>query len=1007
MKDRIKYQYAQPLILLRRWMFVILVVFSQIVVYSQEVIGVGGTLEENEVWTTEYLYVVRENLRVPDDIELVIMPGVIVEFYPNTGLFIEQGSLKVFGNYDGITDSVRFRPRGAQGWLGISFFSVTEEDDNIIDHATIENADIGIDIRNSKFVLIQNTHIRNGTTNDIRLFNSSFCTVDNNIFTKNGRNSIEIHASGLGSLASENIISNNRITESRLISIMVRFDNQGKSYDNLIENNFFSESESGIFIDNSSLFFNNDKIQIIGNVFSHLGSELVGYSISSGMDSTIIKNNIFYKNVRGVELRRGNGFNIENNSFYQNINCISIEPFARNVALNNNTLIENENNLVIFRESHGNSLTYNNIFANKLEEGAIRNTVSFDINITDNYWGTEDTTEIDLLLWDKNDNTALGNLNYQPILPVADTTAPMSPPQMFVKQLINGKVLLSWNKNPEKDLMGYAIYQGSFNNYSFINEPIITNDTSFTLASGQIEDDIAITAFDNSGFGRINQLLGHESPFAFAMAVPFAGLDTLVCKNKGEFHIAQSSIPFNYEELIWSSDGDGHFDNPSALNPTYIFGENDLINSFITITLTVNKTDEEVFVDHFNIILRDDPSVNIGDDMIISESASVHLNNTVVYEFDQINWETLGDGYFDDVSVATPTYFFGETDLEEGKAILVVAAISSCGIDTDTLIVYLREQFTVEGRVLNNGVPVQGAVVLAISELINSTKHITDITHTESDGTFIFKGLYESDYLFYAIPDTSIVGRLLPTYFVNKLDWQTAYSLTLEANTYHVEIELNSGGMELPAGEGQISGKFNRPVLMTGFDFYCQPWFTFTQQPFCNEGVSNITIFLYNDKLNKPLKYTLTDANGYFIFNNLPFGEYYIGAEKAGFETIKSSSISLSPSFPVRNDITLRIADESKIRVYVPDAKLPVSSQIYPNPTSSVVHIPIDILDTGIELISVYNTMGQAVKQLKITPGSNNTDFYTLDVSDLPDGLFLLLVMNAESSKTFSMIISR
>lgn len=43
------------------------------------------------------------------------------------------------------------------------------------------------------------------------------------------------------------------------------------------------------------------------------------------------------------------------------------------------------------------------------------------------------------------------------------------------------------------------------------------------------------------------------------------------------------------DELLWSTDGDGTFDDPSLEQPTYFFGTNDMENRHVTLTLTANR----------------------------------------------------------------------------------------------------------------------------------------------------------------------------------------------------------------------------------------------------------------------------------------------------------------------------------------------------------------------------------------------------------------------------------
>jgi parallel beta-helix repeat protein len=1001
--------YQQILRQTSKWILALLMFAMQTPLISQEVVPVGGTLEENTVWSNEFTYMVRENLRVPEGVELTIMPGVLVEFYANTGLFVEQGTLKILGNYNGQSAPVVLRPRGNQEWLGISFFSVIAENENIIDNAIIERADIGIDLRSSKYVVVQNSTIQGGAINDIRLHNSSFCVISNNSFIQNSRHAIEIYATGLGNQSSSNIVSGNYIDHNRLIGIMVRFDNQGICYNNLIQDNIIEGAETGIYIDNTSFFNINDKIKIKGNVFANIGSsEIVSYCISSGMDSTFIQHNIFWNSERAIELRRGNRFFIENNSFYQNYDAISIEPLARNVSIRQNTLVGNRNYLVVFREAAGNHMLHNNIFGNKVDEGIIRNLSPNDINVTENYWATDDTTKVKQLLFDGNDDEAFGSLSFQPILLIADTAAPVSPPQGFVKQLINGDVLLSWHANPESDLSGYALYSGTFEKYSFDAEPIIVSDTSILLQSVSIDINFALTAFDAGGNGWQQQRLGQESPYVFAIAAPFAGHDTLICVNDLSFTVSQSTVPFPYEQLYWHTEGDGHFDDLLALRPSYEFGSQDIENGKVRLWLHVLHMNGTSYTDSFLLTLRNDPVVEGPGTIVVPPETHLTLDDVFASDYDQIEWFTSGDGYFDDPNTESPNYFFGQLDLTEGHVQLIVQVISACGFDSDTINIFLKEQYSLEGKVFMHGIPAGGVVVLAATELIDQLMRTVDMVTSNDDGSFVFKQLFAANYLFYAIPDTLSTSLTLPVYYPNKLRWQAAFRLPLTANTYHVEIELKELSVILPPGEGSLSGKFHLPDPLNGFELYCQPWFTPAQREYCSDGLSNMTILLHNDKHNVPLAYTVTDNSGYFHFRNLPFGDYYLEAEKAGFETNLSALISLSPSAPDRNGIALFIEEESKIKIYVPERNNNEKGLAYPNPASNQLNIAINSDWVGITSIDIFNAYGQHLKhETRNLSKADSSGIITISTTELPQGLFFIRLASPDMVMTYSFIISR
>ena len=968
--------------------------------YAQEVVEVGGPLNANTTWTNDYIYVVTDDLVVPAGLQLTIMPGTRIKFYANRGLFI-SGSLKVMSEFQAEIDTVRFTSYEGQIWKGIQFNSVSGVNNNIIDYALIDKADIGVDIRNSSDVVISHSRIQNGVTSDLRMFNSSYCIISGNQMVRNGRVGIEIYATSEGNASSFNQIDNNFISNSRYTNLLVRFENGGICRSNIIERNLFYGAEAGIFIDNST-FNSSDVVYIRENVFYNNGGETIGYSISTGMDSTVITNNIFWDNtLTAVQLRRGRNSVLANNSFYGNRNCISVSLNARMVEIGQNTITGNINYVVEFNDPAGAQMDANNIFHNHLATGSVRNNTDSDLDIRGQYWGTTDTLAIDELIWDFFDDGTLGEMNFLPFLPQADTVAPVSPPHKVKMQLVKENTLISWLPNPEIDLSGYAFYSGDFDEYRFSLEPIVLEDTCLLVPGYQLDQNFAVTAFDFDGPGLAQQRKGHESPFAFPVIYPYAGPDTAICINTGSYAIRHSSIPFLYDDLIWQTNGDGYFDNPQLTGPNYFPGSQDLEKGFVTLTLSV-QVGKNVLADSFKLTLSNIPFVYAGSDTLVAAGAELFLQDALARHYEELNWTTTGDGSFIDSLLIRPVYLMGPLDIEKGEVELILTASSACGVVTDTIKVMIRNQFSVEGRVLSQNTPVSGCVVLAIYSKDGSyLPEIAEFTHSDNEGVFRFKELFAGNYKFYALPDTVTKHNLMPAYYFGKQKWQNAYELPLVANTYHVEIELSAKANELPAGEASISGRFELPPLSERIQNYCMPWFTDNYTGYCSGGLSNVTIMLYNDKHSIAMDYTLTDYEGRFIFNGLPYGSYIIDAEIPGYQTIVSSLIELNRELPGINNITLRIEPNRKIGVHSPKIKTPSTAFVYPNPSSDVIYFNHNC-ESSFE-VKIFNTYGQQIALKRYHDSGPHSK--SLNVSELSDGLYIGHFICNDFTQTFSFIV--
>ena len=63
----------------------------------------------------------------------------------------------------------------------------------------------------------------------------------------------------------------------------------------------------------------------------------------------------------------------------------------------------------------------------------------------------------------------------------------------------------------------------------------------------------------------------------------FAGDDSIMCQTPS---YAPNSYAYHQSDILWSTDGDGSFDDPSLETPLYTFGPNDLTNRRVTLNMT-------------------------------------------------------------------------------------------------------------------------------------------------------------------------------------------------------------------------------------------------------------------------------------------------------------------------------------------------------------------------------------------------------------------------------------
>ena len=993
---------------------------------AQTVVEVGGEIESQE-WTSDYIYHVTSHIVINTGVELIIRPGVTAKFRQGTGITV-NGSFKVFGEDNGLIDTVFFQPLYTSPpfnwkWLGIHFSRVQVPNTNFIDHARIENASIGVNISgDSRHVLISNTLVQNSllfgivisasneividrcrvranTGAGINIQNSSDCLITNNHISDNN-DGIWLLASEKGNRSTGNTISDNVIRNNTLTNIFLNSVDGGWCTGNLIESNFIESSFIGIQFGNPSSV--GGRNNLVGNVI--VTNKISGSGLIVYQDTALISHNIFWLNKDAIILNRAVESEISNNSFFDNgyLNngsCIIVNSGSAHPHIVNNTFTGNGNVLINLFEPTGPVISNNNFLKNRRASGLIGNNTAATIPMVNNYWGTANPAAIEQMV--------SGNFTYEPFLPDPDTVAPISPPLPAYKQVVNNHVRISWRPNPETDLAGYRVHYGGFKYYNFNNFEDAGTDTTLVLDMTGIYDTIAVTAYDiQTGNGDL-QLQGHESPFSFPVFFPYAGPDTAICKDQTEFFIMQSTYSGDIINLNWSTTGDGSFSVSNELWTIYYPGQTDLESGDVELTLNVLVDIGLFYDDSFTLSFRDIPIAFAGNDTILAADSSLFLHDAFADNFDTVYWSTLGNGVFDDPGLINPVYTPGMQDILNGNARLVLHAISQCGSITDTINIAIERRYILEGRVWKDNELLENGVVLAV--LAEAGNYKTErFASVMEDGVFRFTNLVVGNYLLYAVPDTLLYPETLPGYYAHKRHWQEAYLLDLHANTFDLDLYLQTHVHPLPNGVGSISGHFPAPAenMLEG-EIYCADWFGVagSESDNCLGGVSNATILLFNQAGSKILAHTLTDASGNFAFKHLPFGDYIIDAEKAGYYTIPSPVLTISPQSPVINNIIISMEPEL---IKIMAGILPKHTErieVFPNPATEFINLDVDQDISGSFIVEVRNVYNQRLifEQVNST-GINNQEVLRFNVAQLQAGIYFGTITTSSSVRSFTFI---
>ena len=244
--------------------------------------------------------------------------------------------------------------------------------------------------------------------------------------------------------------------------------------------------------------------------------------------------------------------------------------------------------------------------------------------------------------------------------------------------------------NPVYTLSGTASNQtsilwtggdGSFDDANLLNATYTagTND----LLTGSVT--LTITAYPNApcAIDAVDNMLLTYAPLPTANA----GLDEEICLNAPSYQISGASAT-DYTALLWTTSGDGTFDDATLLNPVYTPGTNDRASGTVDLTLTASSVALCVDDDTMTLTFAVLPTADAGADEEICEDNTYQLSGTAT-DYSSTGWTTSGDGLFDDNTSLTAIYTPGPTDISSGTVNLTLTAYASlpCTDDEDDTMV--------------------------------------------------------------------------------------------------------------------------------------------------------------------------------------------------------------------------------------------------------------------------------------------------------------------------------
>lgn len=166
-----------------------------------------------------------------------------------------------------------------------------------------------------------------------------------------------------------------------------------------------------------------------------------------------------------------------------------------------------------------------------------------------------------------------------------------------------------------------------------------------------------------------------------------AGGDEIIC---GNGTVEMNGQATDSSGCTWTTSGDGAFEDAGQLDAVYSPGAKDITTGGVTLTLTCEPIalGSDNASDSMEMTIQALPMADAGMDQAIGESDTVRLNGATENSAG-CEWESLGDGSFNDPSELAGDYTPGPNDIADGSVPLRLqcAPIAPCTAESDDVMI--------------------------------------------------------------------------------------------------------------------------------------------------------------------------------------------------------------------------------------------------------------------------------------------------------------------------------
>lgn len=245
---------------------------------------------------------------------------------------------------------------------------------------------------------------------------------------------------------------------------------------------------------------------------------------------------------------------------------------------------------------------------------------------------------------------------------------------------------------------------------------------------------------------------------------------------------------------------------------------------------------------------------------------------------------------------------------------------------------------------------------------------------TNNMGLYVFNDLLPGNYLIKAglTENSEHAGEYFPTYYSDVINWTSSAMLELHDTIYDANISMKAVPLQTFSGTGTISG------IITAYDDLNDENYIQDRQ---------VEVLLYSENY-EPLTYTISDASGHFVFNQLDYGSYFLNADLTGWGA-EFIPVTLNEFNPSSESVNIILNVFSGLGIDENPYEEILDLSVYPNPFKEILNVDLTMEKPGEVILEVHDIFGRCLIRNSYTIKAGQTTL-RIPAEHLNSGVYLV-----------------